>query len=169
MNPSNDAPHFTHFLATHRPAAGATLTGSPAYPAIKGRVLFYPLNDRHTLVVSRFEGLPVGENPCDTRFFALHIHNGTACTGDAADPFRNAGMHYNPENCPHPAHAGDLPPMLGTASGQAWSTTLTDRFSVREVVGKSVILHRRPDDFHTQPAGNAGDKIACGIIQPLYR
>lgn len=165
--PSN-APNFTHFLVTHRPTAEAVMEGSPAYPAVKGRVLLYPLNDRYTIVVARFEGLPV-EETCAPRFFALHIHNGDACTGDAGDPFRNAGMHYDPADCPHPAHAGDLPPMLGTAAGQAWSATLTDRFSAREVVGKAVILHRRPDDFHTQPAGNAGEKMACGIIRPLYR
>jgi Cu-Zn family superoxide dismutase len=46
---------------------------------------------------------------------------------------------------------------------------LTDRFAVSEVLGKAVVLHRQPDDFHTQPAGNAGAKIACGLIERFGR
>ena len=41
----------------------------------------------------------------------------------------------------------------------------TDRFSVNEIIGRTVVIHSDPDDFHTQPAGNAGKKIACGVIQ----
>ena len=41
----------------------------------------------------------------------------------------------------------------------------TDRFCVEEIIGKTVIIHNDPDDFHTQPAGNAGKKIACGVIR----
>lgn len=168
-NTSGESMNFTRFLATHRPAAMALLKGSAQYPDIRGRVLLYPLNDRNTILVARFEGLPAGEGNCGQRFFALHIHDGTACTGDAQDPFKDAGMHYNPENCPHPSHAGDLPPVFSTQGGRAWMATLTDRFSAKEVLGRAVILHRRPDDFHTQPAGNAGEKMACGLIERVYR
>ena len=45
---------------------------------------------------------------------------------------------------------------------------LTGRFHVGEVLGKTVILHAQPDDFHTQPSGNAGTKIACGVIRRGY-
>ena len=165
---SKNALNFTQFLATHRPSAAATMTGSPDYSGLTGRVLFYPLNDRYIIVVSRFEGLPVGEKECANHFFALHIHDGDACTGDMFDPFADTGVHDNLDDCPHPSHAGDLPTILGTAGGMSWSAVLTDRFSVREVLGKPVVLHLRPDDFRTQPAGNAGEKIACGIIRKLY-
>ena len=169
MNTSGDNLNFTRFLATHRPTAQALLKGLDAFPHLRGRVLLYPLNDRNTMLVSRFEGLPVGEGACGQRFFALHIHNGTACTGDAQDPFKAADGHFNPENCPHPSHAGDLPPVFATQNGQAWMAVLTDRFAVSEVLGKAVVLHRQPDDFHTQPAGNAGAKIACGLIERFGR
>lgn len=43
----------------------------------------------------------------------------------------------------------------------------TDRFYVDEIIGKTVIVHEDPDDFHTQPSGNAGKKIACGVILRL--
>ena len=168
-NNQNAPVNFTQFLATHRPFAIAHLKGSPSYATVHGKVLLYPLNDRNTMVVSRLEGLPVGEEACAQRFFALHIHEGTACSGDAQDPFKEAGGHYNPEKCPHPRHAGDLPPLLATGGGLAWSAIVTDRFSAQEVLGRAVVLHRRPDDFHTQPAGNAGEKIACGILERFYR
>lgn len=42
---------------------------------------------------------------------------------------------------------------------------LTDRFRVRDIIGRTVVIHSGPDDFHTQPAGNAGEKIACGVIR----
>ena len=81
-----------------------------------------------------------------------------------ADPFAGAMSHYNPKGCEHPYHAGDLPPLFGNG-GSALSLFLTNRFSVREITGKTVIIHDRPDDFTTQPSGNSGTKIACGVIE----
>ena len=93
----------------------------------------------------------------------MHIHSGMSCTGNKTDNFADAMTHYNPDNCPHPYHAGDMPPIFGV-NGTAFSVFLTDRFSVKEIIGKSVIIHANPDDFTTQPSGNSGEKIACGII-----
>ena len=73
-------------------------------------------------------------------------------------------MHYNPSGEPHPEHAGDLPPVLNNR-GTAWGAIYTDRFYPEEVIGKTVILHDRADDFYTQPSGNSGEKIACGQIR----
>lgn len=98
--------------------------------------------------------------------FGFHIHDGTSCTGYSSDTFSNAGSHYNPNNCPHPAHAGDLPPLFGN-DGYAYMSMLTDRFTVNEIIGKVAIIHDKPDDFTTQPAGDSGNKIACGEIVPL--
>lgn len=80
------------------------------------------------------------------------------------DPFANAMAHYDPEGCPHPYHAGDMPPLFGN-NGFAFSAFITDRFSIREIIDKTVIIHSAPDDFMTQPSGNSGAKIACGVIK----
>ena len=56
-----------------------------------------------------------------------------------------------------------MPPLFGN-QGHAFSAILTDRFSLSDVIGKTVIIHGNPDDFTTQPAGNAGEKLACGDI-----
>jgi Cu-Zn family superoxide dismutase len=93
-----------------------------------------------------------------------HIHEGGKCSGNENDPFADAGTHFNPYNCAHPEHAGDLPPLFGN-KGYAWSSVLTNRFTVSDVIGRTVIIHSRPDDFTTQPAGNSGEKIACGVIR----
>lgn len=86
----------------------------------------------------------------------------------AARERSNAGAHYNPAHCMHPYHAGDLPPLFGN-QGMAVSMVLTSRFTVREIIGKVMIIHDQPDDFTTQPAGSAGQKIACGVIQRAAR
>lgn len=77
-------------------------------------------------------------------------------------------MHYNPDNCQHLYHAGDMPPLFGV-DGSAVLLFLTNRFSVEEIIGRTVIIHARPDDFMTQPSGNSGEKIACGVIRMTAR
>ena len=57
-----------------------------------------------------------------------------------------------------------LPPLL-RCKGNAYLSVKTDRFTVDEIIGRTLVIHSDPDDFHTQPAGNAGKKIACGVIQ----
>ena len=80
------------------------------------------------------------------------------------EPFADAMSHYDSDDCGHPYHAGDLPPLFGNGE-TALSVFLTNRFSVDEVIGRAVIIHDRPDDFTTQPSGNSGTKIACGVIR----
>lgn len=145
------------------PSAVAQLKGSEEYPSIEGRVSFYQ-TERGVLVLAQVYGLPHTDAACREPFYAFHIHSGSSCTGDESDPFKNALTHYDPERCPHPAHAGDLLPLLGN-HGFAFELFLSDRFTVDEVIGKTVIVHLDPDDFTTQPAGNAGKKIACGQIE----
>ncbi len=153
---------------THLPDAVALLRGSAAYPTISGTAKFFE-TPFGVLVSTEAVGLPPADGPCGSRIFALHIHEGGACTGNGADPFADAGGHYNPKNFPHPYHAGDLPPLFSTAGGRALSVCLTDRFTVEEIIGRTVILHGSPDDFTTQPAGNAGERIACGRILAVRR
>lgn len=108
------------------------------------------------LVVAEISGLPRSE----TGFFAFHIHEGGDCFGEG---FPNTGVHFNPCGRSHPRHAGDLPPLMSD-DGRAYLAVLTKRFCVQDVIGKTVIIHSHPDDFTTQPSGNAGEKIACGVI-----
>lgn len=165
-------PHFTA-LGRRRPGAWAVMHGSSRYPDIRGTVKFYE-TPAGVLVYADIDGLPTFSEQCESPIFGFHIHAGGSCAqpdsepgyenaDQAADPFPASGAHYNPFGCPHPYHAGDLPPLFGV-KGNAFSIFLTERFTVAEIIGKTVIIHAQPDDFHTQPSGNSGMKIACGAI-----
>lgn len=145
-----------------RPQAVARIAGSGSCPDISGTVRFYQTSGG-VIVRAEVSGLPHSELPCQGRIFGFHIHSGTDCAGNMDDPFADAMSHYNPNGCEHPYHAGDLPPLFEN-HGYALSLFLTDHFSVNEVIGKTVIIHDHPDDFTTQPSGNSGTKIACGVI-----
>ena len=149
------------------PDAVAVMSGAPNESDISGTVKFYQGNGA-VLVVADIFGLPVSQNAPEDKIFAFHIHSGTVCRGNNEDPFFNAGTHYNPDGSPHPYHRGDMPPLF-SANGMAFLAFLTDRFTVEEVIGKTVIIHSGPDDFTTQPSGNAGEKIACGTISIVRR
>ena len=161
---SFDRTQYFWKLLQQPPVAAAILAGSPPYPMLQGTVHFYqtPLG---VLLVTQIFGLPASEDPCKKDIFAFHIHSGTSCTGNAEDPFANVQGHYNPNNCQHPQHAGDLAPLFANRNGYTFEILLTDRFSAEEMIGKTMIIHRNPDDFTSQPAGNAGEKIACGEIE----
>ena len=139
-----------------RATAIACMHGGDAYPGLRGTVRFVPRKSG-TLVVAEISGLPV----TDTGFFAFHIHEGGNCSGSG---FPNTGGHYNPDDRDHPLHAGDLPPLL-SSGGSAYLAVMTDRFRIKDIIGRTVVIHSGPDDFKTQPAGNAGNKIACGVIR----
>lgn len=81
-------------------------------------------------------------------------------------PFPNTGNHYNPDNVPHPEHVGDLPPLLSN-NGYAWMSFYTGRVNLNDVIGRSVVIHSMRDDFTSQPSGNSGDKIGCGVIETI--
>lgn len=140
-----------------RLVAMACVRGAEQMPRIRGTVKFYQRRDG-TLVVAKIEGLP---KDSETGIFAFHIHEGLDCGGQA---FSDSGGHFNPGNTLHPIHAGDLPPLF-SSGGKAYLAVLTGRFKAEEVIGRTVIIHSQPDDFHTQPSGNAGAKIACGVIR----
>lgn len=149
------------------PDATAVINGRAENSGIHGTVKFYQMSGG-VLVIADIQGLPASSDACKNNIFAFHIHNGTDCSGNEEDPFANAGTHYNPNDCPHPYHSGDMPPLFGTGS-RAFLAFLTGRFKVNEIIGKTVIIHDGIDDFTTQPSGNAGNKIACGIISKVKR
>ena len=93
--------------------------------------------------------------------------SGTSCTGNSNDEFVNAKTHYNPKNCPHPYHVGDLPPLIEN-NGYSYMSVFLNKFKVKDIIGKVIIIHDMPDDFTTQPSGNSGVKIACGEIKKFF-
>lgn len=149
-------------MLRRRPHGLAVLRGSEAFPEIFGIVRFYQMRGG-VLVAAEVSGLPAPEGPCESPVFGFHIHSGGSCTGTEEDPFADTLGHENPGNCPHPYHAGDMPPIFGNG-GQGLLIFMTDRITVSEILGKTVVLHAMPDDFHSQPAGDSGAKIACGRI-----
>jgi len=149
-----------------RPYALARIKGSSMHPDIDGTAYFYRARSG-VLVSLQLQGLPESDDICKKPIFAVHIHSGGSCTGNDTDPFFDALTHYNPKNCAHPYHSGDMPPLFG-ANGYGFSAFLTNRFSADEIIGKTIIIHSEPDDFTTQPSGNSGTKIACGVIMSVY-
>lgn len=150
-------------LLQRPPDGAALLRGRKTQPSILGRVRFWQTK-YGVLVMAEVTGLQDEGKPRNAPILGFHIHSGSSCTGSEQDPFSDALTHYNPHGYPHPYHSGDLPPLF-VAHGRAVSAFLTDRFTVDEVIGKTVIVHERPDDFTTQPSGNAGERIACGVIR----
>lgn len=161
--PSGYSPCPLPAILQSRAPAVAFIEGSSEFPEISGMVQFYQ-TVAGVILYAEITGLPKADTPCHDRIFGFHIHEGTVCNDDSMDPFSDAMSHFNPEDCSHPYHAGDLPPLFGN-NGLAISLFLTNRFSVHDIVGKTVIIHDAPDDFTTQPSGNSGTKIACGTVQ----
>lgn len=149
-------------ILKRKPDASAFIHGSPQYSKIHGIVKFYQ-TVMGTVVAAEINGLPAPNGNCKNPIFGFHIHGGASCTEKDGDPFGNAGTHYDPHGCHHPYHSGDMPPLFGSG-GYSFLLFLTDRFTVPEIIGKTIIIHSSPDDFTTQPAGNPGAKIACGEI-----
>ncbi len=159
---------FTNMILTKKPAAVANIAGGSLAPNLTGTVNFYNAHSG-TLVVAEIYNLPKTAAPTANTAainpFGFHIHEGNTCEqGNPADPFQAAMGHYNPTNMPHPLHAGDMPVLFGN-NGYAFMVFYTDRFTPEQVVGRAVIIHQNPDDFRSQPAGNSGKRLACGIIK----
>ena len=146
--------------------AKANINGGTAYPKIKGQVYFKETKNG-VIVTAQIFGLPTSKSNCKGKFFGFHIHEGNSCTGNLEDEFSNVKMHYNSTNCPHPLHVGDLPPLLEN-NGYAYMSVLVNKFKISNIIGKTVIIHDMPDDFTTQPSGNSGTKIACGVIKKSF-
>jgi Cu-Zn family superoxide dismutase len=135
--------------------------------AASGTVTFEQRGAR-VLITAEVRGLsPNGEH-------GFHVHEkGDCSSGDGM----SAGGHFNPKGAPHghpekgPHHAGDMTMLKADASGAAklvWEATeLTVADGPASVVGRGVIVHKDPDDYKTQPTGNAGARLACGVVKRM--
>ena len=152
------------FAMTSAYAQTATATIAPtAGNTTKGTVTFTQKGDKMT-VTAQLSGLAPGGH-------GFHVHEKGDCSAPDA---MSAGGHFNPTGKQHGApdapdhHAGDMPMLQADASGNATLTAdvagLTFGGSA-DIVGKSVVVHKDADDYKTQPAGNSGARIGCGVIQ----
>jgi Cu-Zn family superoxide dismutase len=118
-------------------------------------------------IVMEARGLPAGVK-------AVHIHEVGKCE---APSFNSAGGHFNPGGRQHGAlnpqgsHAGDLPNLMVSADGTGRLETTTEQISLvtgptalSDADGSALVIHAVPDDFRTDPTGNSGARIACGVI-----
>lgn len=148
--------------------AVAKVFGGPLYPEIRGTVWFQDVPGG-TFISVQVSGLPCyrpappGGDPIGPHGFHVHTF-GNCSIGDPNNPFLAAGQHWNPDNQPHGNHAGDFP-VLFSNGGFGEMCFFTNKFKVWQVVGRSVLIHENPDDYRTQPGGDSGRRIACGIIR----
>jgi len=130
----------------------------------RGTVTFTQQGDM-VLVKAVVSGLPPNSE------HGFHVHE----TGDCSAPdAASAGGHFNPEHMPHGStaspdhHAGDIPNLKADASGTARAEFMLRDMAVgtgkHGIIGRAVVVHKDPDDYKSQPAGNSGARIACGVI-----
>src|SRR6266404_5313488 len=138
--------------ATLEPKSGSKVTGTARVtPSASGVVVLVTVQDASP-----------GQH-------GVHIHE----KGDCADPAAmNAGAHFNPTHAAHHGgsstpvrHAGDLGNINVDASGRGLLVVTVSDLSMENVVGRAVIVHEKVDDLQTDPAGNSGARVACGVIQ----
>ena len=138
-----------------QPTKGSKTFGEATFEQVNGKVR----------VVVFVQGLKPGQE------HGLHIHEAGDCSsGDGM----SAKGHFNPFNKPHghsgspERHAGDLPSLTANKAGRANVNVDLDTITVgpgpASIIGRGLIVHADPDDYKTQPTGNAGARIACGVI-----
>lgn len=145
------------------PTASATLSPTSGNTAA-GTVRLTQLADGSVRVNIDLTGVPPGVH-------GFHIHD----KGDCGDNGNAAGGHYNPTSTPHGSpnaaahHAGDFGNVTSDDNGRVRHEFTTRSITVEAgpttAVGHAIILHANPDDLVTQPTGNAGGRIACGVVQ----
>jgi Cu-Zn family superoxide dismutase len=148
------APSTRHATAALRDAAGEVV----------GLAVFAEMRSGGVQVVVIARGMTSG-------LHGLHVHTIGTCT---APTFASAGGHFNPLGVPHGSHAGDLPDLsvnpggVGTMVGTSSSfTLLPGSLSLFDGDGSALVVHANADDHATDPSGNSGARIACGVITPL--
>lgn len=143
----------TKAIAVLQPTQGSSVRGTVTFTRVVSRVR----------VVAHIEGLAPGQH-------GFHIHE----FGDASSPDgSSAGGHFNPTGAPHagpkdmPRHVGDLGNITADASGQAHLDAFVSGLAFdgpNSILGRGVVVHANVDDLKSQPSGNAGGRLAVGVI-----
>jgi Cu-Zn family superoxide dismutase len=157
--------------------AAAAVAAAPPKPAVTHAIaVLHPGKDSKVAGTVHFkkEGSGVHVTGALTGLAAgnhgFHIHEFGDCS--AAD-FTSAGGHFNPAGNPHGGpkdakrHEGDMGNIEATADGNAAIDYVDSALAfagAQSIVGRGVVVHANPDDFKTQPTGNAGGRVACGVI-----
>jgi len=153
MNARVDGAAITKAVAVLQPTKGSNVSGVITFTKISGGIR----------VVADIEGLTPGDH-------GFHIHEFGDCSAPDAT---SAGGHFNPEGHLHAGpgsqqrHEGDLGNVAANANGKAHYDLVDTQLSFdgpHSIIGRSVIVHEKIDDFKTQPTGNAGARVACGVI-----
>lgn len=142
-------------VATLGPASGSNVSGTVSFRAIPGGV--------HADAM--VEGLAPGAH-------GFHVHEVGDCSAPDATSskghFNPHGMHHG-EHMAMDHHAGDMPNLMADANGKAvWSADLQGVSLMPgegSIMGRAVVIHADADDYKSQPAGNSGKRIACGVIK----
>ncbi len=153
-------------------SALAVLQAAPDAPKVEGSVLFFSRGGGALQVVADVTGL---DKP---GLYALHVHEKGECVADPAGKqhFASAGGDFNPAGAVHACpdaprrHAGDLGNIEVQADGTGHLELTAGMLALSgasSVAGKAVILHARADDCATQPDGNAGARLACGVAEAV--
>ena len=151
-------------IPSDAPRAEANLQPTKGNKA-SGTVMFYQLGDK-VRVVAKVSGL------VPSREHGFHIHEAGDCS--SGDGMSTKG-HFNPQGKPHAhfstrdRHAGDMPALKADANGvgalQVDLDIITVTAGPTSIIGRGLIVHADPDDYKTQPTGNAGARVACAVIQ----
>ena len=165
-NPDNPAPSAEPTNAPGQPPEGASAQLAPTQGNETSGSLALAASAEGVRITGALQGLKPDSE------FGFHIHENGDCSAPDAS---SAGEHFNPGNKQHgnPAgaehHAGDMVNVRSDSQGVATIDTTAKQVTVHEgqatdVLGKAIVVHAKPDDYQTQPSGDSGDRIACGVI-----
>lgn len=162
--PAAPAPAVTAEPAPPAPAAGVAHAKIQSASGVGGTVTFSEQGSTVT-IEARLTGVAAGEH-------GFHVHETGVCT---PPDYTSAGGHFNPTAAPHGApsdaahHAGDLGNITIAADGTGTLSIASSMLSVaagpNAVVGKAVVVHEKADDLKTQPTGDAGGRVGCGVVE----
>ena len=146
-------PSITKAIAVLRPTKGNTVTG----------MVTFTKTDKGIRVVADIQNLTPGQH-------GFHIHEYGDCSSDDGS---SAGGHFNPTNMPHGSptadkrHIGDMGNITADSTGHASLDYVDEHLTLEgdnSILGRGIIVHAKADDLMTQPTGNAGGRVACGVI-----